>query len=99
MNLEWSHAEVEGAGSLGGASQLYGVLVKLKVGGLSGKEARPSPNDELLFVYQGDVALTLGEEEHVLSSGDSAVIPAGVKRRNDTAEAVQILIVSAKPTP
>lgn len=101
MNLEWSHAEVEAAGSLEAGSQLYGVLVKLKVGGLSGKEARPSPNDELAFVYQGEVVLTLDETEHVLSSGDSAVIPAGVKRRwrNDTPQAVQILIVSAKSTP
>ena len=101
MNLEWSHAEVEGAGSLGGASQLYGVLVKLKVGGLSGKEARPSPHDELVFVYQGEVILTLGETEHILSSGDSAVIPAGVKRRwrNETEQAVQFLIVSTKAVP
>jgi transcriptional regulator with XRE-family HTH domain len=101
MNLEWSHAEIEAAGSLDGGSQLYGVLVKLKVGGLSGKEARPSPNDELAFVYQGEVVLTLDETEHVLGSGDSAVIPAGVKRRwrNDTPQAVQILIVSAKAHP
>jgi len=101
MNLEWSHAEVEAAGSLGGASQLNGVLVKLKVGGLSGKEARPSPHDELVFVYQGEVILTLGETEHILSSGDSAVIPAGVKRRwrNETEQAVQFLIVSTKAVP
>ncbi len=98
MNLEWSHAEVESAGSLSGGSQLYGVLVKLKVGGLSGKDARPSPNDEFVFVYQGEVVLTLDETEHLLSSGDSAVIPAGVNRRwrNATPHAVQILIVSAK---
>jgi transcriptional regulator with XRE-family HTH domain len=101
MNLEWSHAEIEAAGSLNGKNQLAGVLVKLKVGGLSGKEPSPSHNDELVFVYQGEVALTLGETEHVLSSGDSAMIPAGVKRRwrNDTDQPVQILIVSAKFIP
>jgi transcriptional regulator with XRE-family HTH domain len=101
MNLEWSHAEIEAAGSLNGKNQLSSVLVKLKVGGLSGKTPTASPNDELVFVYQGEVALTLGETEHVLSSGDSAVIPAGVKRRwrNDTDQSVQFLIVSAKSVP
>jgi transcriptional regulator with XRE-family HTH domain len=101
MNLEWSLAEVEAAGSLNGKSQLNGVLVKLKAGGLSGKEPTPSHNDELVFVYKGEVALTLGETEHVLASGDSAVIPAGVKRRwrNDTEQPVQFLIVSAKFIP
>lgn len=98
MNLEWSRAEIESAGSLDGGSQLSGILVKLKVGGLSGKDARPSPNDEFAFVYQGEVVLTLEGTEELLMSGDSVVIPAGVNRRwrNDTPQAVQILIVSAK---
>jgi quercetin dioxygenase-like cupin family protein len=54
-----------------------------------------------LFVYQGEISLTLGEEDHVLSSGDSAVIPSGVKRRlrNDTNQPAQFLIVSAKFIP
>jgi transcriptional regulator with XRE-family HTH domain len=101
MNLEWSHAELESAGSLNGKSQLSGVLVKLKVGGLSGKHPTPSPNDELVFVYQGEVALTLGETDYVLSSGDSAAIPAGLNRRwrNDTDQPVQFLIVSANSIP
>ena len=101
MNLEWSQAEIESAGSLDGGSQLYGIMVKLDVGGLSGKDARPSPNDEFVFVYEGEVVLTLDETEHLLASGDSAVIPAGVKRRwrNETPQAAQILIVSAKSVP
>jgi quercetin dioxygenase-like cupin family protein len=75
--------------------------VKLKVGGLSGKDARPSPNDEFAFVYQGEVVLTLEGTEELLMSGDSVVIPAGANRRwrNDTPQAVQILIVSAKALP
>jgi XRE family transcriptional regulator, regulator of sulfur utilization len=98
MNLEWSQAEIESAGSLVGGSQLCGILVKLKVGGLSGKDAQPSPNDEFAFVCQGPVVLTLEEKEQLLVSGDSVVIPAGVNRRwrNDNLRAVQILIVSAK---
>ena len=98
MYLDWSQAEIESAGSLDGGSQLSGMLVKLKVGGLSGKDALPSPNDEFAFVYQGEVVLTLEETDQVLMSGDSVTIPAGVNRRwrNDTPQAVQILIVSAK---
>jgi transcriptional regulator with XRE-family HTH domain len=101
VNLEWSPAEIESAGSLDGGSHLYGFLVKLKVGGLSGKEARPSPSDEFAFVYRGEVVLSLDAVEHHLVSGDSAVIPAGVNRRwrNDTRKPVEILIVSARSIP
>jgi XRE family transcriptional regulator, regulator of sulfur utilization len=99
LNLEWSLAEIESAGALDRGSHLYGFLVKLKVGGLSGKHARPSTNDEFAFVYVGEVVLTLGETDHVLAPGDSAVIPAGVNRRwrNESLEPVQILVVSARP--
>ena len=60
--------------------------MKLKIGGLSGKDAQPSPNDEFAFVRQGEVVLTWEQEEQLLVSGDSVVIPAGVSRRwrNDT---------------
>jgi transcriptional regulator with XRE-family HTH domain len=101
MNLEWSHAEIEAAGALNGKNQLNGVIVKLKAGGLSGNKPTPSPNDELLFVYQGEVVLSLEETDHILSSGDSAIIPSGVKRRmrNDSSQPAQFLIVSAKFIP
>jgi transcriptional regulator with XRE-family HTH domain len=99
LNLDWSLAEIESAGALDSGSQLYAFLVKIKAGGLSGKHPRPSTNDEFAFVRDGEVILTLGETDQVLVPGDSAVIPAGVGRRwrNESAEPVQILIVSAKP--
>jgi quercetin dioxygenase-like cupin family protein len=98
MNPDWSQAEIESAGSLVGGSQLCGILVKLKAGGVSAKDARRSPNDEFAFVCEGEVVLTLEGTEQVLVPGDSVVIPAAVNRRwhNDTQQAVQILIVSAK---
>jgi transcriptional regulator with XRE-family HTH domain len=99
LNLEWSMAEIESAGALDSGSQLYAFLVKLRVGGLSGKHPRPSTNDEFAIVYHGEVILTLSETDHLLVPGDSAVIPAGVNRRwrNESPEPAQILIVSAKP--
>lgn len=66
LNLEWSSAEIESAGALERGSQLYAFLVKLKVGGLSGKHPRPSPLDEFAFVNYGAVILTLGEKDHLL---------------------------------
>ena len=101
LNLEWSHAEIESVGFLDRGSHLHGFLVNLKPGGLSGKHARPSANDELVFVHEGEVVLTLGETEHLLGPGESAIIPAGVSRRwrNDSPRRVQILIVSARGLP
>jgi hypothetical protein len=66
MNLEWSRAEIESAGSLDGGSQLSGILVKLKVGGLSGKDARPSPNDESRSFIKAKLSLLWKEQRNFL---------------------------------
>ena len=88
------------SGALARGSQLYGFLVKLRVGGLSGKHPRPSTNDEFAFVYNGEVVLTLGEIDHLLVPGDSAVIPAGVNRRwrNESPESCRSSSYQRRPT-
>jgi transcriptional regulator with XRE-family HTH domain len=97
--LEWSRADVEALGFLGDGSRFQAAIVRMQPGGLSGKHARPSINDEFVFIHQGEAILTLDNRDQVLEKGDSVTIPAGVNRswRNDGNSPVHLLIISVKP--
>jgi transcriptional regulator with XRE-family HTH domain len=97
--LEWSRADVEALGFLGDGSRFQAAIVRMQPGGLSGKHARPSINDEFVFIHQGEAVLTLDNRDQVLEKGDSVTIPAGVNRswRNDGSSPVHLLIISVKP--
>jgi transcriptional regulator with XRE-family HTH domain len=55
---------------------------------------------ELFFVLRGTVELTLGDERHVLSSGDSIEYPSSVphKTENIGTETAEVLWMIAPPT-
>jgi transcriptional regulator with XRE-family HTH domain len=91
----WSHARIEALGVAG--QRLAAMMVVLEPDGHSGKHPRPQPREEFAFVAEGQVSLTLGEEQHLLRDGDSAVIPAGADRLwvNTSAKRCRILLVSA----
>jgi transcriptional regulator with XRE-family HTH domain len=101
LTLEWSKAEVESLGFLGDGSRFQAALVRIKPGGISGKHARPSMNDEFVFVYEGTAVLALSDDgrEELVHKGDSITIPSGVNRqwRNEGTDDVQLVIVSVKP--
>jgi quercetin dioxygenase-like cupin family protein len=91
----WSHARIEALGVAG--QRLAAMMVVLEPDGHSGKHARPQPREQFAFVTEGDVTLTLGEEQHRLREGDSAIIPAGADRLwvNESAKRCRILLVSS----
>ena len=55
---------------------------------------------ELFFVVRGTVELTLGDERHVLSAGDSIEYPSSVphKTENTGAEPAEVIWMIAPPT-
>ena len=55
---------------------------------------------ELFFVIRGEVELTLGEERHVLSSGDSIEYPSSVPHKtvNIGTETAEVIWMIAPPT-
>ena len=55
---------------------------------------------ELFFVLRGTVELTLGDERHVLSAGDSIEYPSSVphKTENTGAEPAEVIWMIAPPT-
>jgi transcriptional regulator with XRE-family HTH domain len=101
LSLEWSRAEVEALGVLGDGSRFQAAIVRMQPGGLSGKHVRPSIADELVFIHEGEVVLTISDQDQILEKGDSATIPAGVSRRwrNDSQSAAQMLVISVRSYP
>jgi len=99
LNLDWSRAVIESLGYSGDRSQFDAVIIAIEPSGISGKHGGVAPQDEFAFIHEGEVVLTLEDEDHILNRGDSVIIPAGVHRRwrNDGAVSVQVLIVSSRP--
>jgi transcriptional regulator with XRE-family HTH domain len=91
----WSRARIEALGIAG--QRLAAMLITLDPEGRSGKRPRAHPKEEFAFVLDGDVRLTLGEDEHDLRKGDSAILPAGVPRLwvNAASREARVVIVSA----
>jgi quercetin dioxygenase-like cupin family protein len=97
----WSKAKLELLGPTGSTVAMQAVLVTLAAGGSSGSKPSPPAAEEFAFVLEGELTLTMGGDEYLLSVGDSATIPAGEPRRlqNRGTTPVRIIIVSAKAGP
>jgi transcriptional regulator with XRE-family HTH domain len=96
----WSKARIESLGPGGAGVVMEPVLVTLSAGGSSGKSASPQTHEQFLFLLEGEIALTLGDEEIIMSAGDSARIPASQPRKMQNRGTVlaRVLIVSARVT-
>jgi XRE family transcriptional regulator, regulator of sulfur utilization len=95
LSSQWSKAEIEGLGSGDPGVRLEPILVTLEPGATSGNNAHASTRDQFAFVLEGEVTLTHGLDEHVMTSGDSATIRSGIPRRwrNDSARPARVVIV------
>jgi transcriptional regulator with XRE-family HTH domain len=98
LHSGWSRAQLEAlsAGAAGG--RLEPVLVTLQPGGSSGTKAHASGREEFALILEGEVALTLNDDEQTLAGGDAVTIRAGVLRRwrNTSQQPARILIVSTR---
>jgi len=74
LSSSWSQAQVESLAPLAAGHPLEAMLITLQVGGRSGKHPYPRPHGEFAFVLEGELALTLGPETHVLQAGDAVTI-------------------------
>lgn len=95
LSSQWSKAEIEGLGSGDPGVRLDPTLVTLEPGATSGNDAHSSTRDQFAFVLEGEVTLTHGQTDHVMTVGDAATIRSGVPKRwrNDSAQRSRILIV------
>ena len=98
MTSGWSKAKIESLGPAGRGVAMEPVLVTLGVGGSSGKSASAQTREEFAFVLEGEVTLTLDDQEFRLVRGDSALIPAGRPRKlHNTGDVpARVIIVSSR---
>jgi transcriptional regulator with XRE-family HTH domain len=99
LSLGWSRATIHSLGYLSEKAQVDAVIVALEPRGVSGRHPTAVPRDEFAFIHEGEILLTLEDDDHLLKQGDSVVIPAGVRRRwrNDGTSSVEVLIISVGP--
>lgn len=97
MSSGWSRADIEALTLSQSTARLEAILVTLQPGGRSGKHPYSHPREELAFVVQGRVVLTLGPEQHRLRGGDATTILPGELRlwRNESRAPARILIVTS----
>jgi XRE family transcriptional regulator, regulator of sulfur utilization len=100
LDSHWSKAKIEALGPISpGGTGLEPVIITINPGGTSGKRPHTQANEEFAIVFEGEVTVTLGEEQHALSRGDSVTIPPGTPRmwQNSGTEPVRIVVVSHRP--
>jgi quercetin dioxygenase-like cupin family protein len=97
LSSGWSNAEIEALGAPDSTARLEAILITLRPGGRSGKHPSAHPREEFAFVLQGQVALTLGPEEHRLRRGDAARILPGELHlwRNDAHAPARVMIITS----
>jgi quercetin dioxygenase-like cupin family protein len=97
LSSGWSKAEIEALSLPRPTARLEAMLITLRPGGRSGKHPSGHSREELGFVLQGEVILSLGPEEHRLRRGDAATILPGELRlwRNQGRTLARIIIVGS----
>jgi len=99
LNSEWSQAHIAYLSPQYAGRPFDAAMITLEPGGMSGKHARPAPNEEFAFIIEGEISLTLNDQDHTLGTGDAVTILATVPRRwnNISDKRAMVLIVSVVP--
>ena len=94
----WSRARMEALGLSDSNSRLEALLIALKPGGASASRPYTRSTEQLAFVLQGCIQLFIEKEQHRLSMGDCAAIPAGMRHYwlNNSRRSCQFLLVSPR---
>jgi XRE family transcriptional regulator, regulator of sulfur utilization len=97
MSSGWSQATIAALAPMSG-HRLEPMLITLEPGGRSAKHPVVHPREEFGYVLAGEVALTLGPEEHALAAGDAVTLRPGELRRweNRGRATARVLIVASR---
>ena len=84
----------------GTASHLEAVMITLASGGRSGKQPSVHPGEEFALVFDGEVSLTLGNDDHILRRGDTVSFNSEVPHlwKNPRIDDARVVIVSPRFT-
>jgi len=75
-------------------------MISMSPGGRSGKRPSSHPGEEFALVFDGEISLTLGEDVHILSRGDTAYFSSETPHlwENPGPAMAQVVIVSPRFT-
>lgn len=98
LTSQWSRAQLEALGPVGASHKLESVMLTLEPGGLSGKHPATYGRETFVMVFEGEVTLTMGSEEHQLRRGDAVTLPPDMVHRweNPSSAPVRLIMVSAR---
>ena len=96
-----SPVSIEALAPLGEAGKLEPVMLIMAPGGRSGKFPAAPGGEKFALIVAGEVALTLGDEVHVLRTGDAITfIPATpYEWANTSTGSTQVVIVTERLLP
>lgn len=94
----WSKTKFSPLAPEGTLQRLQGLLITVEPGGRSGKNLSSNETEQIVFVVEGEIELTLGVESTVLNAWDSATIPAGYDHRweNRSDGTVHMIVISTR---
>jgi transcriptional regulator with XRE-family HTH domain len=101
LTSTWSPVSLEALSPLDGASALEPVMLTMAPGGRSGLFPAMPRGEKFALLVEGEVTLTLGDEAHVLRTGDAITfVPATPHQwENCSPGPAQVVIVTLRVVP
>lgn len=94
----WSKARISVLTPLDAPHAMEALVVTVEPGGASGKQSAGLGSEQLVFVFDGSIDLTMSDETISLERGDAAIVPARTPHRwhNRTSRRAEILLVTPR---
>jgi transcriptional regulator with XRE-family HTH domain len=98
LTSTWSPVSIEALAPLDGTGKLEPVMLTMAPGGRSGQFPAAPGGEKFALIAEGDVALTLGDEVHVLRTGDAITFapPTPHQWENNGPGSAHIVIVTIR---
>jgi transcriptional regulator with XRE-family HTH domain len=97
LTSTWSPVSIEALGPMNGSGKLEPVMITMAPGGRSGKYPTERSREKFALIFEGEVALTRGDEVHVLRKGDAITFTSAIpyQLENTGAGPAQVVIVTS----
>ena len=101
LTSTWSQVSIEALGALDGSGTLEPIMLTMAAGRRSGQFPAVPGGEKFALLIEGEVTLTLGDQVHVLRTGDAITfVPATPHQwENSGAGPAHVLIVTKRVPP
>ena len=101
LTSTWSPVSIEALGSLDGSGTLEPIMLIMAPGGRSGIFPATPGGEKFALLIEGEVMLTLGDQVHVLRTGDAITFVPAIPHQweNSGAGPAHVVIVTRRVLP